>query len=208
MKQAYHHRDLRNALIDEALTVLDTEGIGSLTLRELGRRLGVTHAAAYAHFPDKSALLREVAAIGFRRLAAACAAARSETATPRDAFDAMGRAYLAFARSAPNLYRLMFSDQSLYEHTSDAEPLTEGADAFEQLVGLVAQITRLDEERARELAIPVWGTVHGLAMLELDARIGGAVKAVADPMGLAASVLLDGLVRYDAADARKADLPG
>src|SRR3954470_22592715 len=64
----YHHGDLRRALIDTALTMVTEEGAWDFTLREVARRTGVSHMAPYNHFEDKSALLAEVAALGFRAL--------------------------------------------------------------------------------------------------------------------------------------------
>ena len=83
VKQAYHHKDLRNALIDEALAILAQSGPNAITLRELARRLGVTHTAPYAHFADKKTLLEAVADEGFERLtrparAGRCFRARSQ----------------------------------------------------------------------------------------------------------------------------------
>ena len=71
----YHHGDLRRALLDAALEVLSREGAAALTLREVARRAGVTHAAPYRHFTDKQALLAAVAEEGFRMLAAEMARA-------------------------------------------------------------------------------------------------------------------------------------
>jgi len=61
----YHHGDLRRALLDAALELLAREGASALTLREVARRAGVTHAAPYRHFTDKQALLAAVAEEGF-----------------------------------------------------------------------------------------------------------------------------------------------
>src|SRR5579859_6947084 len=102
VKQAYHHKDLRNALVDEAIAVLAEDGSGSLTLRELARRLGVTHTAPYAHFTDKKALLEVVADAGFERLAERIRSARNGAFDPAAAMEAMGSAYIDFARENAN----------------------------------------------------------------------------------------------------------
>lgn len=195
MKQTYHHGDLRQALVDEALAMLADAGPGALTMREIGRRLGVSHAAVYGHFPDKGALLEDVAAIGFGHLAAACAEATGNTDNPRDAFAAMGRAYLDFARTHAHLYRLMFSDDALAE-PDNCEMSPEGTVAFEQLVGVVTELTHLERAAAFEASVAVWAGVHGLAMLELDRRIGRTVTAGGDPLAALTAVLLDGVLRH------------
>jgi AcrR family transcriptional regulator len=199
VKQTYHHGDLRQALLEEALRMLADEGPTALTMRELGRRLGVTHAAVYGHFPDKGALLDEVAEIGFSRLAGACAAAREAAPNPRAGFAAMGHTYLTFARSSPHLYRLMFADEALAEADDCAEMPPEGEGAFAQLVGVVTDLTGFEHERAREASLAVWAGVHGLAMLELDQRIGKVVQSLSDPLAIVTAVLLNGVLRYDSA---------
>ncbi len=67
-KRGYHHGDLRAALLEAAREVLAKEGVEALTLREVARRAGVTHAAPYRHFADKEALLAAVATEGFAAL--------------------------------------------------------------------------------------------------------------------------------------------
>lgn len=192
MKQGYHHKDLRNALIDEAIRLLAEDGPAGLTLRHLGRRLGVTHAAAYAHFPDKNALLREVGNVGFARLAETLASARDDAPDPRIAFECMGRAYVAFARTSPHLYRLMFADDVL-AHEPECEPAPIGEEAFALLIEAVAALKAREPESVLEASVTVWATVHGLAMLEIDRRIGFKLDPSADLIGMTARVLLDGL---------------
>src|SRR5688572_18502563 len=65
-RDRYHHGDLRRALLDEALRTIQREGVEALTLRSIGRRLGVSRTALYRHFADKRALLSAVATEGFR----------------------------------------------------------------------------------------------------------------------------------------------
>jgi AcrR family transcriptional regulator len=192
VKQAYHHRDLRQGLIDEALRVLANEGPSALTLRELGRRLGVTHAAAYAHFPDKSALLREVCNAGFTQLAGVLAAARATLTDPREALAAMGRAYVGFANGSPHLYRLMFTDDAL-AYDADCVPLPVGEDAFGLLFDAVSALKPRTPEEILEASVAVWSMVHGLSMLEIDRRIGYKIDPRIDMIGCATRVLFEGL---------------
>ena len=71
----YHHGDLRRTVIDTAIAMLDERAGPQFTLREVARRAGVSHAAPYKHFPDKAALLTEIALIGLDRLRDALRAA-------------------------------------------------------------------------------------------------------------------------------------
>jgi AcrR family transcriptional regulator len=192
VKQAYHHKDLRNALIDEAVVMLSESGVNALTLREIARRLGVTHTAPYAHFTDKRALLEGVANHGFAELAQALASARETERTPEGQFRAMAGRYVAFAREQPNLYRLMFADETLADDP-ECEMSEEGARAFGVLVETVAAIG-VPEDRLEASAVAAWAFVHGVAMLEIDLRINGKTMKSADEVAaLGVEIFLSGL---------------
>src|SRR3712207_74133 len=107
-RRAYHHGNLRRALLDEALATIRAEGVDALTLREIGSRLGVSHAAIYRHFADKRALLTAVATEGFRALRRQLVAAWEEGGRGPAASQAMGVAYIRFAVDNPSHYRVMF----------------------------------------------------------------------------------------------------
>src|SRR5213082_1227700 len=92
----YHHGDLRRALIDTALAMVTEEGAWNFTLREVARRAGVSQAAPYNHFEDKSALLAEVAALGFRALRPEMETAAHRPRSLRQAFVGIAAAYVRF----------------------------------------------------------------------------------------------------------------
>src|SRR5688572_33107199 len=96
---AYHHGDLRAVLLRTAGEMLEKEGLGALSLREVARRSGVSHNAPYRHFPDRDSLLAALAAEGFREFGDALAK------RPRQE---MGEAYVEFALEHPQRFRLMF----------------------------------------------------------------------------------------------------
>src|SRR5687767_3851509 len=95
--RAYHHGNLRRALLDEAVATIRNEGVSALTLREIGFRLGVSRTALYRHFADKNALLAAVATEGFRMLREQTFAAWEKGGRNRAAFESMGVAYVRFA---------------------------------------------------------------------------------------------------------------
>src|SRR5919107_2602594 len=101
-RRPYHHGNLRRALLDEALATIRAEGVNGLTLREIGARLGVSRTALYRHFADKRALLAAVAIEGFRTLRQQLVTAWEEGGRGREAFEAMGDAYIHFAISNPS----------------------------------------------------------------------------------------------------------
>src|ERR1700749_1096350 len=104
----YHHGDLRRALIDAATRLLETEGPSALSLRAVAREAGVSPAAPYHHFKDKSELLDAVASEGWTMLDAAIAKARAEAAPPAEALDEIGVASVCSARQNPAIYRVMY----------------------------------------------------------------------------------------------------
>src|SRR5688572_13586500 len=97
--ERYHHGDLRQALVDAVLVMVAERGdAGEVTLREVARRVGVSHNAPYRHFEDKDALLAAVATDGFHLLEAALRDARADVTDAEERFVRTGLAYLAFAR--------------------------------------------------------------------------------------------------------------
>jgi AcrR family transcriptional regulator len=166
----YHHGDLRRALLQAAVRTIRTHGVDGLTLRAVGSALGVSRTALYRHFTDKSALVGAVAAEGFRMLREELAEARR--AGGRPGFDAMGAAYVRFAVAHPAHYRVMFgADISAVDN---AELTTEGAGAFQVLVDSIVEQQTLGLVRTDDpgqMALFIWSTVHGIAMLAIDGRL-------------------------------------
>ncbi|MBK6799989.1 MAG: WHG domain-containing protein [Novosphingobium sp.] len=164
--RAYHHGDLRSALVEAGLEALKTTAIADLSLRQLARDVGVSATAVYRHFPDKQALMRALASEGIDQLGQFQKAAADGAVNSADAFAATGRAYVRFALAHPALFRLMFSQ---------CEPI--GASIFgENLAARMLQdkaavATGGNPEETRRLMIQAWSVVHGLAMLMLDQQL-------------------------------------
>jgi AcrR family transcriptional regulator len=163
----YHHGDLRNSLVKEARAFVEAEGPTGLSLREIARRLGVSHAAPYRHFADREALLAAVMAEVFRDFARHLAEAAAAEATPEARFAARGRTYVRFAIAHPGVFALMFSreiEKSAYPEL--------GAAARESYRGLEAGIAALvPAELVPAAALGAWSLVHGLANLVLDGQL-------------------------------------
>ncbi len=159
----YHHGDLPRALVEAALALVEAEGVSALTLREVARRVEVTHAAPYRHFKDKSALLAAVAEEGFKRLAQALVAARSAPSTD-DRRTAMGIAYLRFAIEHPAHYRLMFGVEAETAGTDGLRAAAAELLAAVQQSGGAAPPAPVGGDSAPTSA---WAEWHGLALLHL-----------------------------------------
>ena len=108
-RRGYHHGNLREALVEAALELIGAKGPAGFTFAEAARHAGVSPAAPYRHFRDRDALLSEVAQRGFQRFEQQLAAAWDEGRPGLPvAFDRLGKAYLAFARSEPAYFSAMF----------------------------------------------------------------------------------------------------
>lgn len=171
-RKAYHHGDLRPALLAAAVVLIEEGGVAGLSLRECARRAGVSHAAPYRHFASKGELLWAIAQEGFAMLAAAGRAAMQGLSDPDACLDAYGAAYVRFAFEHPVHHRVMF--------TSELEPPegTRPDDAFQLLVDTAAAAA---PNASPELAaLARWSLPHGLSMLILDRRVPAEVVRSGD----------------------------
>ncbi len=173
-KGAYHHGNLRAALIEAGLAALASGQEGSevdLSLRLLAKQVGVTANAAYRHFADKDDLLNALAAEGFRRFAQAQRDAVAGPSEPAMKLQAAGLAYITFATSHPPLFRLMFSRVGcLGEH---AELMMASQEAMAVLLeSAAAQVKgQPGDEHAVVMAAACWALVHGLSDLALGGQL-------------------------------------
>ncbi len=177
-KLAYHHGDLRTALIDAALEVIEELGPQGLTIREVARRAGVSHAAPYRHYADKDELILAVVEKGFELLHEAMQQARQEAGDdPIAQFAASGQSYFTFALSYPTYYRVMFSGDLLNSNGQEALQHTSTA-SFSQMKEDLVTCQKLGIVREGDPllhAISIVSTVHGFVSLVNDNRIGQVV---------------------------------
>src|SRR5580658_3003270 len=121
----YHHGDLSRALVAAGRRILEAEGPAALSLRAVAREAGVSPAAPYHHFKDKTELLEAVAHEGWEALGASIVAARRNAANAGDALSSIGVAYVNFAQDNPALYRLMYDTSrdrtAMPEHAKEGD---------------------------------------------------------------------------------------
>lgn len=177
-------------------------GVASVTMRELGRRLGVSRAAPYRHFRDKATLLVAVAATGFERLNRRLQG--TDAGAPGSSVEGirqMGEEYVRFAVDNPAHYRLMYGREALARQ--EFPELREAANAlFEQLVLVIQAHQRtgaLRRQDPRAQAYIAWSAVHGLASLVIDGQIRAAVDLDA-LIRQTTETLLDGMGARGRAD--------
>lgn len=170
VRKAYHHGDLRESLLEAAQAQLEEEGPAGLSLRKLGRHLGVTPGAPYRHFEDKEALLAAIAADGFRKLRAEMLRDVDEAANGEERLKKAGTGYLRFATRHPELFRLMFG----WMPARDIPELCEEGDAtyaaFERIVQSCEDEGLLSRS-VSEAGLVAWSAVHGASFLLIDQRL-------------------------------------
>ena len=167
----YHHGNLRAELLDTALQQLNEVGVDTLSLRALARAVGVSQTAPYRHFADKNELLAALATRGYKNLLLALRAAGDATGDcPRERLIAFAHAYVDYAATHPDLFKLMFGPV-----LQPTEKYPELRDAIRETFGLVQEILRHGIQRGifREqdiayLANAAWAGIHGLATLKVD----------------------------------------
>jgi AcrR family transcriptional regulator len=173
---AYHHGDLRNALLSAAITALGETGSSEFSLSELARNVGVTPAAAYKHFANKDALVHALARHGFdllrERFEAAAPSKKTATAAS-DAlrrFERLGFAYLCFGLEEPALFSLIFGKGATEfrranapgpAHTPTFAYLADALTALHQF----KQLSRAPTDEDRWFA---WSAIHGATQLAVS----------------------------------------
>jgi AcrR family transcriptional regulator len=194
----YHHGQLKQALIDAAVTLVGEVGPQGFTLREVARRAGVSHNAPYRHFRDKDELVAAVAQQGFERLTVAMkrSAARGSTAPER--LRLCGRGYVSFALRWPEHFSVMFelpSNQEKYPNYTAA-----GAEAFATLSAFIIECQETGALAAgdpRPLALLSWSMVHGVAKLAISHHLPFGASGVLDFTDNASRALLSGMATGD-----------
>ena len=177
-RDTYHHGDLKAVILAKAASLVAERGADGISLRELAREAGVSHAAPAHHFTDRRGLFTALAAQGWRLLADALTEARPD-------FIVAALAYVRFALDHPGHYAVMF-DRSLV--TPDDPELETSQDAA--AAELAHGIGTLKDPRAKadpqSAALAAWSLVHGFVML----RLNEAIDTEDDPMAAVEKIAL------------------
>ncbi len=175
MKQGYHHGNLRQALVEAALALIAEKGPQGFTLSEAAKAVDVTPAAVYRHFAGRDQLIAEVARQGYVIFAALMEFAYDGgKPTALAAFEATGRAYLAFARKYPGHYMAMFESGLNVNAWPDLALVAQKArDVLERAAAQLAQ--NLDPPRrppASMVSAHIWAMSHGVVELFMRGQPG------------------------------------
>ncbi|ACU40229.1 transcriptional regulator, TetR family [Actinosynnema mirum DSM 43827] len=183
-----HDDALRVRLLDRAGELLSTEGPGALSLRRLAADVNTSTTAVYSLFGGKPALLDALYEEGFRRYEQRLASVPG-TDDPVEDITRIGRAYREHALADPHFYLVMFSSRSTLDFQPSAGVAELARGTFQPVLGAVERAVRdgvfVDEEPG-QLALALWGLVHGLISLELNAAL---------PAGLAVGAVYERAVR-------------
>lgn len=171
---SYHRENLRATLLELAETTVRALGVESLSLRQLARDAGVSHAAPARHFRDRQALLDALAVNGFERLNARMSHAAASEGSFESRFRALTTAYVTFAVENAALLGLMYSAK--HAEGASSELIAAGQRSMDLAVSLVeaaqaaGQVTPGDSAR---IALVVFASVHGVASLATDELLDG-----------------------------------
>jgi AcrR family transcriptional regulator len=196
VKRGYHHGNLRQALVEAALILTAEKGPQGFTLSEAAKAADVTPAAVYRHFAGRDDLLAEVARQGFDIFAALLDYAFDEgKPSALAAFEATGRAYLAFARRYPGHYQAMFeSGLQPGRHPDLAEVAAKARATLDRAAeGLVQGLPEERRPPASMVAAHVWAVSHGVVELYLRGNGGPQPWPAEDLLETALGIYLRGL---------------
>ncbi len=172
-KSAYHHGNLREALLEAARGLVAEAGLDGFGLREVARRAGVSHAAVYNHFANRSALVEALAIEALAAFTAALRAAERTADDPLLRLERVGIAYVRFAFEHQAEFRFMFRPEICKDPLVEGEGGSLGVAARESYAPLEETIAACLASGAirgdaRTIALTAWSGVHGLASLIVD----------------------------------------
>jgi AcrR family transcriptional regulator len=173
-EKKYHHGDLKNALIKVGIEILSTDGVGGLSLRKVAKLAGVSHAAPYAHFTDKQALIAAISTEGHRNLYYRLSQTiETYQDNPHKQLIETAWGYIQFAQEEKDCFQIMFSD--VLEQEKDYPEFVEvSKETFQLVVDVVENCIDagiLKKEPVQLLAAVVWGQMHGLISLIQSGQI-------------------------------------
>ncbi|EET49059.1 transcriptional regulator, TetR family [Thalassobium sp. R2A62] len=184
-KRGYHHGNLRTALVDSALVLIEEKGPTGFTLSEAAKRAGVTPAAVYRHFQGREDLIAEAARQGYEIFADLMDYAYGKgQPSAMAAFEATGRAYLAFARKYPGHYVAMFESGISIQRTPELNAVaTRAMGVLEKAATELSQHIPEDRRPPPQMfSAHIWAMSHGV--VELFARGSPGTKSPFPPEDL------------------------
>lgn len=173
-RASYHHGNLRDALLAEAIRVIEAQGVENVSIRQLAKNLGVSAAAPFRHFADRTALLTAVAEQATENLSQAVGAALAQAAaqSPWQQLLCIGEAYLGWARAHPSHF-LVVSDRRLIDYEASATLRLRNEAIRQRMRELLAQATGLGAGAVQPevCVLMLRAMVYGLARMQADGQL-------------------------------------
>jgi AcrR family transcriptional regulator len=193
-RPSYHYGDLKSALIEAAVQLIDEKGVHDFSLAEASRRLGVAASAPYAHFADRDALLAAVAVHALELFEGELNSRLRRQPDAAGRLVAISGAYVRFAGKHETLFRTLFDgplDKARHVEIAEAEQRIDRVFRLcvEEVVGVA------DEQSVESVAAAIEAIAHGYATLLLDGRFGrgrSALERAVDGAARSTAALIDG----------------
>ena len=169
-EKPYHHGDLKNALIEKGLEIIEESGIESLSLRKTAERCGVSSAAPYAHFKNKDELVNSIRNYVMELFVDSLNKCIT-VATDQTVLAELGKAYVMFFYHSPLYFDLLFSRNSMQIRISEQETSDPPFELFKLKAFEILQPLGLSETDIENKILAMWGMVHGLAAIAVTEKI-------------------------------------
>ena len=170
MSDGYHHGNLRQALIDAGIKIINESGEDGLSLRKVAAACGVSHAAPYAHFKDKEELVEAIKASVNEQFMEELEQAAAGAKNAEGALINMGRSYVTFFVRNPDYFRFLFGSQNIIAHPrpdkrfkEDYPPFTLLKETYQKYLK-EKKLKKKKEEQELDI-IRLWSSAHGLAAI-------------------------------------------
>jgi AcrR family transcriptional regulator len=169
--KTYHHGNLKEALISAGLKILSEQGIERLSLRNVAKRVGVSHTAPYNHFSNKQALLAAISTAGHEQLYQTLLNTFEKIRySSTDIISEIAWSYLQFALDDPGRFKLLFSGalEEEREHPEYVETSLKNIARLEEIIVFCQNKGQIAGGKVESIAIRLWSSVHGFAHLALE----------------------------------------
>ena len=170
MKDSYHHGNLKEALINAGIKLINEEGEANLSLRKVASLCDVSHSAPYSHFKDKEELIETIKSSVTNKFMEELNKAINSSNSAEEAILNMGKRYVLFFINNPDYFKFLFSNQNIIAHLKVDKEYKNDYPPFillkEEYLKYLEEknLKRSDDEKEIDI-IRIWSTVHGLASI-------------------------------------------
>lgn len=167
-RQTYHHKDLRNALIETGIQIVNTEGVNAFSLRKVAAACGVSHAAPYSHFQNKEELLEAMQLFITDRFSEQLEKSIQKNNTVAKILKDMGIAYVSFFVDNPAYFQFLYAQSNIKIDLSLLIPDNQNYKPYiiyKNVVNKFFEQTRYSEEKQNDIIITIWAFIHGITSL-------------------------------------------